>query len=106
MVNHLGLTQRMNREMEIGTVEPVEAVSPANESDMSTISGKSGKDPGVWSVNMIDEALTESVPARRKRQLNELFSQGCPLQGKDEEQLLSINLYTHMYVYTSHLAVN
>ena len=55
---------------------------------------------------MIDEALTESVPARRKRQLNELFSQGCPLQGKDEEQLLSINLYTHMYVYTSHLAIN
>ena len=33
MVNHLGLTQRMNREMEIGTVEPVEVVSPANESD-------------------------------------------------------------------------
>ena len=55
---------------------------------------------------MIDEALTESVPARRKRQLNELFSQGCTLQGKDEEQLLSINLYTHMYVYTSHLAIN
>ena len=106
MVNHLGLTQRMNREMEIGTVEPVEVVSPANESDMSTISGKSGKDPGVCSVNMIDEALTESVPDRRKRQLNELFSQGCPLQGKDEEQLLSIKLYTHMYVYKSHLAIN
>ena len=77
MVNHLGLTQRMNRGMEIRTVEPVEVVSPANESNMSTISGKSGKDPGVWSVNMINEALTESVPARRKRQLNELFSQGC-----------------------------
>ena len=96
----------MNREMEIGTVEPVEVASLANESDMSTISGKSGKDPGVWSVNMIDEALTESVPARRKRQLNELFSQGCPLQVKDEKQLLSINLYTHMYVNTSNLAIN
>ena len=36
MVNHLGLTQKMNREMEIGTVEPVKVVSPANESDMST----------------------------------------------------------------------
>ena len=82
----------MNREMEFGTVEPVEVVSLANESDMSTISGKSGKDPGVWSVNMLNEALIESVPARRKRLLN--------------EQLLSINIYTHMYVYTSHLAIN
>ena len=43
MVNHLGLTQKMNREMEIGTVEPVEVVSPANESDMSTISGSLGR---------------------------------------------------------------
>ena len=90
MVNHLGFTQGMNRGMKIGTVEPVEVVSPTKESDMSTVPGKSGKDPGVWSVNMMDEAITESVPVKRKRQLNELLSQGCPLQGKDEEQLMSL----------------
>ena len=31
-------------------------------------------DPGVWCVNMMNEAVTESVFMKRKRQL---FSQGC-----------------------------
>ena len=33
MVNHLGFTQRMNRGVEIVTVEPAEVVSLANEND-------------------------------------------------------------------------
>ena len=90
MVNQLGFTQRMNRGMKIGTVEPIEVVSSAEENDVSSASETSENDPGVWCVNTMDEAVIESVPVRRKRQLNELFSQGCPLQGKDERQLLSL----------------
>ena len=90
MVNQLGFTQRMNRGMKIGTVEPIEVVSSAEENDVSSASETSENDPGVWCVNTTDEAVIESVPVRRKRQLNELFSQGCPLQGKDERQLLSL----------------
>ena len=90
MVNHLGFTQRIGRGTEIGTVEPIEIVNPAKGNDISAVPGKSDNDPVVCSVNMMNEASTESIVVERKRQLNKLFSQGCSLQGKNEKQLLSL----------------
>ena len=90
MVNHLGFTQRIDRGMEVGTVEPIEIVNPAKGSDISAVPGDPDNDPVVCSVKMMNEASTESIAVERKRQLNKLFSQGCSLQGKNEKQLLSL----------------
>ena len=58
--------------------------------DISAAPEKSDNDPVVCSVNMMNEASTTSIAIERKRQLNKLFSQGCSLQRKNEEQLLSL----------------
>lgn len=90
MVNGLGFTQRMNEGMEIGTVQPIEVVRPTEGSDMSSIPEKSGNYSEVRSLNVADGITNKLIPAGRKKQLKELISQGCSLQGKDEEQLLSL----------------
>ena len=78
----LGFTQRIGRGMEIGTVEPIKIVNPAKGNDISTVPEKSNNDPVVCSVNMMNEASTESIAVERKRQLNKLFSQGCSCKGR------------------------
>ena len=76
--------------MEIGTVESIEIVDPTKGNDISVAPEIPGNNPVVCSVNMMNEAGTESIAVKRRRQLSKLFSEGCTLQEKNEKQLLSL----------------
>jgi len=81
IVNQLGFTQKMDSGMDIGKVQQVEVVEP----------GERNAEPAlVQGVIAGDKETAAVLSAPKKLKLTEVYSGERPLQGHDQEQLLSL----------------